>query len=74
MRQDSFLNALCETRTLVTVYLVNGMKLTGTIESFDRFSIQLKGAATQFIYKSAISALVPARDVPATRTADSREP
>ncbi|MGH8137080.1 MAG: RNA chaperone Hfq [Steroidobacteraceae bacterium] len=61
--QDPFLNALLKERVSVSIYLVNGIKLQGHIESFDQFVVLLKSATTQAIYMHAISTLVPGRDV-----------
>lgn len=61
--QDPFLGALVTERVPVFIYLVNGIKLLGHIESFDQFVVLLKSTATQVIYKRAISTLVPGRDV-----------
>ena len=61
--QDPFLNALRREHVPVAVYLVNGIKLQGQIESFDNFVILLKNSVSQMIYKHAISTVVPARNV-----------
>jgi host factor-I protein len=47
----------------VSIYLVNGIKLQGQIESFDQFVVLLKNAVSQMVYKHAISTVVPARNV-----------
>jgi host factor-I protein len=47
----------------VSIYLVNGIKLQGQIESFDQFVILLKNTVSQMVYKHAISTVVPARPV-----------
>jgi len=47
----------------VSIYLVNGIKLQGHIESFDQFVVLLKNAVSQMIYKHAISTIVPGRHV-----------
>ncbi len=57
--QEPYLNELRKQNTKVSVYLVNGIKLQGQIESFDRFVIQLKAGVSQIIYKHAISTIVP---------------
>ncbi|AEI74752.1 Protein hfq [Candidatus Moranella endobia PCVAL] len=59
--QDPFLNKLRRERTPVSIYLVNGIKLQGQIESFDQFAILLKNNISQMVYKHAISTVVPAR-------------
>lgn len=61
--QEPFLNALRRERVPVSVYLVNGIKLQGQIESFDQFVVLLKNSVSQMIYKHAISTVVPARNV-----------
>jgi len=61
--QDPFLNALRKERVPVSVYLVNGIKLQGQIESFDQFVILLKNSVNQLIYKHAVSTIVPSRNV-----------
>lgn len=62
--QDPFLNALRKERIPVSIYLVNGIKLQGQIESFDQFVILLKNTVNQMVYKHAISTVVPARAIP----------
>lgn len=61
--QEPFLNALRRERVPVSIYLVNGIKLQGQIESFDQFVVLLKNSVSQMIYKHAISTVVPARDI-----------
>ena len=61
--QEPFLNALRRERVPVSVYLVNGIKLQGQIESFDQFVVLLKNNVSQMVYKHAISTIVPARNV-----------
>ncbi|NKI33679.1 RNA chaperone Hfq [Wenzhouxiangella sp. XN79A] len=61
--QDPFLNALRKERIPVSIFLVNGIKLQGQIESFDNFVVLLKNSVSQMIYKHAISTVVPARNV-----------
>lgn len=61
--QDPFLNALRKERIPVAIYLVNGIKLQGQIESFDQFVIVLKNTVNQMIYKHAVSTVVPAKAV-----------
>jgi host factor-I protein len=61
--QDPFLNVLRQEQVQVSVYLVNGIKLQGQIESFDQYVVLLKNAVTQMVYKHAISTIVPARPV-----------
>lgn len=61
--QDPFLNALRKEHVPVSIYLVNGIKLQGQVESFDQFVILLKNSVSQLVYKHAISTIVPARNV-----------
>ena len=61
--QDPFLNALRKDRIPVSIYLVSGIKLQGQIESFDQFVILLRNTVSQMIYKSAISTVVPSRNI-----------
>ncbi|WMY96909.1 MAG: RNA chaperone Hfq [Arsenophonus sp.] len=61
--QDPFLNALRREKVSVSIYLINGIKLQGYIESFDQFVILLKNTVSQMIYKHAISTVVPSRSV-----------
>ena len=61
--QDPYLNALRRERIPVSIYLVNGIKLQGQIESFDQFVILLKNTVNRMVYKHAISTVVPARSV-----------
>ncbi|MGD0465464.1 MAG: RNA chaperone Hfq [Gammaproteobacteria bacterium] len=61
--QDPFLNVLRKERVPVAIYLVNGIKLQGNIESFDQFAVLLKNTVSQMVYKHAISTIVPARNV-----------
>jgi host factor-I protein len=64
--QDPFLNALRKERVPVSIYLVNGIKLQGQVESFDQFVVLLKNSVNQMVYKHAISTVVPARNVKMT--------
>ncbi len=61
--QEPFLNVLRRERIPVSIYLVNGIKLQGQIESFDQFVVVLRNAVSQMIYKHAISTVVPSRNV-----------
>jgi len=61
--QDPFLNALRKERIPVSIYLVNGIKLQGHIDSFDQFVVLLRNSVSQMVYKHAISTVVPARNV-----------
>ena len=60
--QDAFLNTVRREKTSVTVYLLNGAKLTGRIRSFDKFSVLLEtGSQEQLIFKHAISTISQSR-------------
>ncbi|QQD20586.1 RNA chaperone Hfq [Venatoribacter cucullus] len=61
--QDPYLNQLRKERIPVSIFLVNGIKLQGQIESFDQFVILLKNTVSQMVYKHAISTVVPSRNV-----------
>ena len=61
--QDPYLNILRKERVPVSVYLVNGIKLQGQIESFDQFVVLLKNTVSQMVHKHAISTVVPSRVV-----------
>ncbi len=61
--QEPYLNALRKERVPVSVYLVNGIKLQGQVDSFDQFVVLLKNSVNQMVYKHAISTIVPARNV-----------
>lgn len=63
MLQDPFLNTLRKEHVPVSIYLVNGIKLQGQVESFDQFVILLRNSVSQMVYKHAISTIVPARNV-----------
>ena len=68
--QDPFLNALRKERVPVSIFLVNGIKLQGQVESFDQFVVLLKNSVSQLVYKHAISTIVPARNIKMPRTED----
>lgn len=61
--QDPFLNALRKEKVPVSIYLINGIKLQGQVESFDQFVVLLKNTVSQMVYKHAISTIVPSRNV-----------
>ena len=61
--QDPYLNTLRKERVPVSIYLVNGIKLQGQIESFDQFVVLLRNSVSQMVYKHAISTVVPARNI-----------
>ena len=61
--QEPFLNALRKEKIPVSIFLVNGIKLQGHVESFDQFVILLRNTISQMVYKHAISTIVPSRNV-----------
>ncbi|MCY4468212.1 MAG: RNA chaperone Hfq [Thiotrichales bacterium] len=61
--QDPFLNMLRKERVPVSIFLVNGIKLQGQIESFDQFVVLLRNSVSQMVYKHAISTVVPSRNM-----------
>jgi host factor-I protein len=71
--QDPFLNALRKEKVPVSIYLVNGIKLQGTIDSFDQFVVLLNNSVSQMVYKHAISTVVPSRAVRLTDGDDGED-
>ena len=65
--QDNFLNTLRKEHTPVSIFLVNGIKLQGRVDSFDQYVIMLKNTVSQMVYKHAISTIVPGKPVKLTR-------
>ena len=63
--QDPFLNGLRKERIPVSIFLVNGIKLQGQVESFDQFVVLLKNSVSQLVYKHAISTIEPTRNISA---------
>lgn len=61
--QDPFLNELRKEKVPVSIFLVNGIKLHGVVDSFDQYVVMLKNSITQMVYKHAISTVVPSRAV-----------
>ncbi|SFU50530.1 RNA-binding protein Hfq [Nitrosomonas eutropha] len=61
--QDPFLNILRKERVPVSIYLVNGIKLQGHIDSFDQYVVLLRNSVTQMVYKHAISTIVPGKAI-----------
>ena len=68
--QDPYLNALRREKVPVSIFLVNGIKLQGQIESFDQFAVLLKNTVTQMVYKHAISTVVPSRKIKWSETTE----
>ncbi len=73
MLQDPFLNILRREHVPVAVYLVNGIKLQGQIDSFDQYVVLLKNTVTQMVYKHAISTIVPVRAIDMSLEADEAD-
>jgi host factor-I protein len=71
--QEPFLNSLRKEHVPVSIYLVNGIKLQGQIESFDQFVVVLKNSVNQMVYKHAISTIVPSRPVKVSREEETEE-
>ena len=71
--QDNFLNTLRKERTPVSIFLVNGIKLQGRVDSFDQYVIMLKNTISQMVYKHAISTIVPSKNVNMNRDNDSHD-
>ena len=61
--QDSYLTLLWDGSIPVSIYLVNGIRLQGQIESFDAYVVLLKNSVNQTVYKHAISTIQPKTDV-----------
>jgi host factor-I protein len=68
--QDNFLNTLRKDHTPVSIFLVNGIKLQGKVDSFDQYVIMLKNTVSQMVYKHAISTIVPSKTVKMSRDED----
>jgi host factor-I protein len=56
---QTFINCLIQDQISVSVYLINGIKLQGMIQSYDEQGILLKNTISQWVYKHAISTIVP---------------
>jgi host factor-I protein len=74
MLQDQFINAIVQARVQVTIYLVNGIRLQAQIDSFDQYGLILSGTSQQFVYKHAISTVVPMRDVHSVARSETAAP
>jgi host factor-I protein len=61
--QEPFLNTLRKEKIPVAIYLVNGIKLQGQVDSFDQYVIILRNTINQMVYKHAISTIVPTKTV-----------
>lgn len=71
--QDNFLNTLRKEHTPVSIFLVNGIKLQGRVDSFDQYVIMLKNTMNQMVYKHAISTIVPGKPVKLIRESENIE-
>ena len=71
--QDNFLNTLRKEHTPVSIFLVNGIKLQGKVDSFDQYVVMLKNTSSQMVYKHAISTIVPSKAVKMTHEPESIE-
>lgn len=63
--QDTYLNSLRKEKVTVAIYLINGIKLSGLVSSFDQYAVVLRDSnnkVSQLIYKHAISTIVPSRE------------
>ncbi|AQS41609.1 MAG: RNA-binding protein Hfq [Candidatus Tokpelaia hoelldobleri] len=69
--QDLFLNSVRKQKISLTVFLVNGVKLTGVVTSFDNFCVLLRrDGHSQLVYKHAISTIMPSQPVQMAETED----
>lgn len=71
--QDIFLNQMRKEKIPVTMYLVNGARITGTIKGFDNFVILMRQENQQLVYKHAISTIIPDRPVDLLEGTDARK-
>ncbi|HIF53796.1 MAG: RNA chaperone Hfq [Methylococcales bacterium] len=71
--QDNFLNTLRKDHIPVSIFLVNGIKLQGRVDSFDQYVIMLKNTMSQMVYKHAISTIVPGKAVKLPRDNEQSE-
>lgn len=71
--QDTFLNSLRKEHTPVSIFLVNGIKLQGRVDSFDQYVVMLKNTVNQMVYKHAISTIVPGKPMKLTRDNEINE-
>jgi host factor-I protein len=71
--QDSFLNTARKDKSVITIYLLSGVKLTGRIRSFDKYSVVLEtNNQEQLIFKHAISTVVMSRSLHSERHYEAR--
>lgn len=72
--QNMFLNTLRKERVPVSVFLVNGIRLAGHIQSFDQYSIRLRGATPQLVLKRVVATVVPEKFVRASKAPEGTRP
>jgi host factor-I protein len=72
--QNEFLNALRKDRVPVSVFLVNGIRLAGLIQSFDQYSIRLQGTPPQLVLKRVVATVVPDTKAARLKSAPARPP
>lgn len=69
--QDNFLNAARKDDLMLTIFLVNGYQIKGTVRSFDNFTILLNvDNKQQLVYKHAVSTIIPFRNINLTQPAE----
>ena len=62
--QDLFLNTVRKQKISLTIFLINGVKLTGVVTSFDNFCVLLRrDGHSQLVYKHAVSTIMPAQPI-----------
>jgi host factor-I protein len=72
--QDTFLNSVRKTKTPLTIFLINGVKLQGIVSWFDNFCVLLRrDGQSQLVYKHAISTIMPAAPVQLYEQEDDSE-
>ena len=72
--QDSFLNQVRKENVAVTIHLMNGFQIKGSVRGFDNFTVVLEvQGKQQMVYKHAISTITPAREVGGIFGSDKRE-
>jgi len=72
--QDTFLNSVRKSKTPLTIFLVNGVKLQGVVSWFDNFCVLLRrDGQSQLVYKHAISTIMPSQPVQLYEPADDEE-
>ena len=73
--QDLFLNSVRKTKNPLTIFLINGVKLTGVVTSFDNFCVLLRrDGHSQLVYKHAISTIMPGHPIQLFEGAEEAQP